>query len=277
MTKKAEIPDPGQLLIEAEGMPEVPAPEAAPRFEMNRRRAFGSVPGLIGKELDIPEADKIPELAKQNVQPQVIRAGLLGPQGRHSVNGIVLNPAEYQLVVRSPKSFLNSVQATTLKANQNIPNDVRLQEKELKSGKLALEAKAASHEVYLTTLAQEKDILSELLKWQRTPGFAHSTQIDIVSYANQAWNLTFRGMLQTLKHQHHLTAAEHIDMTNAMAHRLFRGPQRQRMEYWGGMLEVALEYTRAKNSLFTHRLHKVATQSGKLALNLEALYDEHGL
>lgn len=266
--------DPFQLPLEAEGMPESPHDEA--RFDPAQRRAFGSVPGLLGRELTIPPFERLNAVALRRVEPDAIKSGLLGREGGYAVDTVVLNPEEYTTVVRSPRSFQRSVQAKTVAANRSA-NEIRAKEKEIRSGHHAFENKADRHVTYIESLVEERAMLEELLEWQRTPGFARTSQIDIVALANRAWNLTFRGMLDALKNHYDLTVEEHSNMTNAMAHKLFRGPQRDRIAYWGEMLAVARDYNRAKTILFTNRQHKIARRSGELAVQLDELYEKHGI
>ncbi len=267
-------PDPNQLPLEAEGMPT--PPENPALFDPAQRRAFGSVPGLIGRNMTILPFERLNGEALQRVDPGAIESGLLGREGGYAVDGVVLNAEEYTTVVRNPRSFQSAVQARTVAVNRGA-NEIRAEEKALKSPQHAFEGKAPKHAAYIESLVEERAMLEELLEWQRTPGYARTTEIDIVSLANQAWNLTFRGMLSTLKDQYGLTNEQHIDMTNAMAYKLFAGPQNDRMAYWGGMLRVAQHYNRVKTILFVNRQHKIARHSGELAVQLGDLYAKHGI
>lgn len=274
MSAKIGETDPMQLPLEAEGMPQ-PAEDAA-RFNPDQRRAFGSVPGLIGKDLDIPAFERLDSDAVQKVEPAAIKWGLLGREGGYAVDGIVLNPEEYTLVVRSPRSFQRAVQAKTVAANRSV-NELRAKEKELRSGQHAFDGKSGKQAIYIDGLVKERAMLETLLERQRVPGFAHTSQVDIVALASQAWNLTFRGMLDTLKSQYDLNPEQHANLTNAMAYKLFRGPQRDKVAYWGEMLTVARDYNRAKTLLFVNRQHKIARQTGELAVQLSDLYQKHGI
>lgn len=261
-----------QLAFETEGMP-----AQEPLFNPEQRRAFGSVPTLLGKNMEIPAFHRLDANALARVEPAIIKRGLLGQEGRHAVDGIVLSPEEYEVVVRNPRSFQASIQAKTIAANKNLQNEARAKEKEIKSPKHAFEQKTDRHETVLASLTSERDMLTELLEWQKVPGYARTSQIDIVSLAGQAWNMTFRGMLHTLKDQHELTADQHIDLVNAMAYKLFRGPQNERMSYWGDMLRVARSYNQAKISLFNNRHRKITRYGGRLASQLDQHHDQHGI
>lgn len=266
--------DPMQPALDAEGMPS--APDNSARFDPSQRRAFGSVPGLIGKNMDIPPFERLNGEALRRVEPDTIEIGLLGREGGYAVDGIVLNAEEYTTIVRSPRGFQRAIQAKTVAANRHA-NETRATEKAIKSPLHAFDGKSPQHVTYIESLVEERAMLEELLEWQRTPGFARTSQIDIVALAGRAWNLTFRGMLDTLKDQYDLTNEQHIDMTNAMAYRLFKGPQRERIGYWGDMLRVAHHYNRAKTILFTNRQHKIARRSGELVVQLDDLYEKHGI
>lgn len=263
-----------QLALEAEGMP-VPQ-ESATRFDPSQRRAFGSVPGLLGKNMDIPAFERLNGEAVARVEPEVMLSGLLGREGGYAVDSVVLNAEEYTTVVRNPDSFRSAIQGRTVAANRST-GTLLAQEREIKSGKHAFESKADKHATYIDSLVGERAVLEELLEWQRVPGFSRTSQVDIVALAGRAWNITFRGMLDTLKDQYDLTPEQHIDLTNAMAYKLMRGPQRERIGYWGDMLQAALRYNRAKTILFTNRQHRIARQTGELAVQLSDLYEKHGI
>lgn len=263
---------PLQPSLEAEGMPELPER----RFDPAQRRAFGSVPGLLGRELDIPSFEQLDGLALERVSPRGLRRGLLGAEGRNAVDGVVLNAEEYTAIVRNVDSFQAAIQARTASASR-ANNPVRATEKVLLSGRESFEQKQHRQNAVLTGLRQEQATIDTLLEWQRVPGFSRTSQIDIVSLASQAYNGTFANMLRACKDQYELSPKEYADMQHALAYRLFRGPQNDRVANWGQVLEVAHSYTNAKASLFRTRQQKVQRASKRLVTDLENFYERHGI
>lgn len=263
-----------------EGMPE---PPSEPRFNPEQRRAFGSVPGLLGSKLEIPDFERLDTTALQRVSPLGLREGLglIANPGRprnlrHQVDGLVLSAAEYSAIVRSPSSFVAAVQAKTIAAG-NASNDVRLQEKELKSGYHSFRQKWTRQNKVLQGLQAERSTLKTLLEWQATPGYARSKEVNIVVLAGQAMNGTFHSMLKTLKEHHQLSPEEHIDMVDALSYRLYRGPQSERVANWGQTLLVADNYLSAKINLFGNRQHEVEERGFQLKNLLHEFNERHGI
>lgn len=261
-----------QLALQAEGMPEA----VELRFDPAQRRAFGSVPGLLGKNLTIPSFEHLDQTALDRVTPEGLRKGLLGPQNRNAVDGIVLSPDEYTVIVRSPASFQAAIQAKTAAAGKST-NEIRAAEKEMKSAKDSFEQKWRRQHEVIKGLEVEKETLQTLLEWQRVPGFSRTSEVDIVALTNQAWNGTISNMLKTYAIQHELSVKEQHDMVNALAFKLFRGPQTDRVAHWGETLEFARSYTGAKLSLFRQRQQKVVRFGKKLSTELNDFYKQHGI
>ncbi len=270
--------DPLQMPLEIDGMPEA----AGQRFDPAQRRAFGSVPTLLGAKLEVPKFEHLDGRALQRVTPENLRSGLglvsdnSKPHHRYSVDGLVLGADEYTAIVRSPGAFANAVQAKTIAAGK-ASNDVRLQEKEIKSGYESFRQKWDRQNKVLSGLGTERATLRTLLEWQRVPGYSRSSEVDIVVLASQALNGTFRGMLKTLKDSHQLPADDLVDMDNALAYRLFRGPQKERVKNWGGMLLVADNYVGAKINLFSSRQHEVERRGLQLRNQLHDFNEKHDI
>lgn len=274
MSASQPLPPFEQPALEAEGMPTLE--EDLSRFDPSQRRAFGSVPGLLGKGVDIPKFERLDGRALELVEPDRLRRGLLGPQDRYAVDGIVLNPEQYTAVVRDPQSFQDAIQAKTAAAARNA-NPVRAVEKELKSGREAFLGKWHKQRDVITGLEHEKEVLGTLLEWQRVPGFSRTSEIDIVALANEALHGTFTNMLRAYKEQHGLSTEEHHHMMQAMYYRLLRGPQRDRIANWGSMLQLANVYTGAVLNLFKGRQQRVVRFGTRLTHDLNDFYETHGL
>lgn len=263
-----------QLPLEAEGMPE-PTEDTA-IMHPSQRRAFGSVPGLLGKRLDIPPFERLDGEALERVEPVALRANLFDQEGRNAVDGIVLSSEQYTAIVRSPESFQSSIQAKTAAASRAV-NPVRAVEKELKSGRDAFRQKWHKQRDVIAGLDHERQVLRTLREWQQVPGFSRTSEIDIVALANEALHGTIANMLRAYKDQHELSPKEHHDMVNALYYRLFRGPQSERVENWGKTLEVADNYTTAVLYLFKGRQNRINRFGARLSQDLDDFYAKHGI
>lgn len=251
-------------------------PEIEERFNPKQRRAFGSIPGLIGKELDIPPFHRLEPLALERVQAKTLEQGLFGVSGGNAVNGLVLSAEEYEAIVRHAPSFQSSIQAKIQAANRTT-GDIRAKEKELRGVQSSLQNKTHRHNTVLQGLAGEELRLTKLAEWQRAPGYQKTNETEMRVLASDAWNGSFRHILQVLTDQHDLTPDEHNHMSNAMAHRLFRGPQRDRMEYWGQLLGVNLKYNRARRLLFENRARIIELETECTETKLTNFYKLHGI
>lgn len=252
------------------GMPEDPV--VLPRIDMQQRRAFGSVPGLLGRNIDVPPFERLDGLALQRVEPEALTRGLFGVEGNNAVDGLALNTAQYQALVRNKKAFADSIRNKTLAAN-TLTNDVRTREKELSSVRAALEQKQVRHQKVITGLEGEKKTLATLAEWQRTPGYWRTREPELRAMATAAWELSFTNILHVLKDQHELSPEAYVDMTQALAYRLTQGPQSDRMKYWGGMLGVALRYNSSVKALFSNRLNAIEYEKAKLDTKLDEFYE----
>lgn len=262
------------IQLPLDGMPE--APDTQPRFDLDKHRAFGSVPGLVGRNLEIPEFHRLDERAVTRVAPDAIERGLYGRADRYAVDGLVLSPEEYTGIIRNVPAFRSSISAKIAQANR-MTNGVRATEKELNGVQAALNNKKLVHENALVGLVNERSNLVQLQEWQRVPGFWRTDELTMRLKGNQAWNYTFRHIVDVLKDQHDLDANEHIDMMHAMAYKLFRGPQKERIEYWGKMLQLGVRYSSSRAALFTQRAHVIDDSIARLDKQLAQFHEKHGV
>lgn len=228
----------------------------SPRFNPSQHRAFGSVPNLLGKELTIAPFEHIPEQAWMRTDSAVLRLGLFSEKGAYQVNGLVLSPEYHEAIIRNQKSFLASTGSKTVSANR-LNNSQRQQEKYDKSQTEPLVSKHARHRVIIEDLKSQQANLSQLLEWQRTPGYWRTDETDLRVRTTQAWQQTFVGMLSNVKDNYGLSVEEKLDMEQAMAYRLFRGKQADRVAEWGGFLRLGADYTRSVRLLFEQSDRKI--------------------
>lgn len=273
MTRREDFPGTEADALPIEGLD---VADVLPRFDASQRRAFGSVPGLLGKNIDVPPLHRLNGLALQRVRPEVMRQGLYGVSGNNSVNGLALNTGQCEAIVRNHKSFSAAIRNKTLAANTT-SNDVRTREAELRSVAAALDSKRARHEAVLAGLENERSTLAKLAEWQKTPGYWRTREAELRVLATSAWEGSFTNMLKVVRDQHELTPEEHIDMANALAFRLTKGPQAERMRSWGGMLGLALDYNKSVGALFSTSMHHVTSNHEKLETKLDEFYEQHSI
>ncbi|MES2876660.1 MAG: hypothetical protein V4678_04285 [Patescibacteria group bacterium] len=230
--------------------------ETVPRFDPDQHRAFGSAPALLGKDFDVPQFERLSPEAWQRTESTTLRAGLYRPSGKYEVNGLALSPEYHEAIIRNQKAFVASTGAKTVAANR-LSHPERQQEKFDKSQTEPLMSKHARHQVIIDDLRTQQDNLETLLGWQRTPGFWRTDEVDLRLRATQAWQQTFLGMLRTLKDNYELTTNQELDMQQAAAYRLFRGPQSERVKQWGDYLNLGNDYTKGVRLLFEQSDRKI--------------------
>jgi hypothetical protein len=246
------------------------------RFNPSQRRAFGSVPGLLEGIVDIPEFHQLDALALRRVEPDTIRRGLFDVRGNLAVDGVALNPAQYKAIIRHQPSFLAAIRAGVMAASTH-DNDLRYQEKQYRSALASLDSKHVRHEKVLQGLSNEADNLQKLAAWQKAPGYARTNEMDLRVQVTQAWQGSFMNILSVLRDQHRLHPEEHSAMEQALAYRLFKGSQRDRMAAWGGMLDVSQTYNNAVTVLFEQSDRQIAKTHEELSGRLADFYDANGL
>lgn len=253
------------------------APSVEPRFDPDQYRAFGSVPTMLGKRIDVPPFERLDGLAWQRTEPAVLTQGLFGVEGNTAVNGLALGSEYYKAIIRNHDAFQASIRNTTQAANRQA-GDVRAREKELRSVAGALHSKQDRHEKILSGLETQRDVLATLSDMQRTPGYhRHLTETDMRLLATTAWDQSFMGMLKVLKDQHDLSNNDFIEMSQALSYRLLRGPQKERIRNWGDMLTLGTRYNRGVSTMFAHSLHTIERGRETLDHRLEEFYEANDI
>ena len=238
-----------------EGIPDVES--AHVRFDPKQHRAFGSVPKLLGEDLDIPDFERLDTRAWTLTDATTMRQGLYHPSGTFVVNGVSLSPEYYEQIIRSQRAFLAKTGGATIAANR-LANPELAVERFEKSQTKPLEAKHARHETIITGLQQQQKTLDTLLEWQRQPGYWRTSESELRILATSAWDQVLVGMLGVLKDNHGLDADEFLDMQHALGYRLFRDSQR--ISQWGEQLALGRDYTRSVRLLFQQSDAKILRQ-----------------
>lgn len=244
-----------------------------PVIDMDKFRAFGSIPRLLGSEISTLTFEQLDRRAWERTEPSVIEQGLFGREGGTAVNGLVLGSELYEAIIRNQDSFLASIAATTTKANRQTP-DPRAQEKNYHSQIASLVNKQSRHENIIADLERRQEILLTFQDMQRTPGYhKRISELELRVMATTVWESVFVGMLRALKDQYDLSNNEIIEMEQALSYRLLKADkagknsQNERMANWGKMLRLGNRYTGAAKSLFTRS--KTLVERGR-----EGLEDE---
>ena len=259
------------LEIEAE------ASVAEPRFNPDQYRAFGSVPTMLGKRIEVPPFERLDGLAWQRTEPAALAQGLFGVEGNTAVNGLALGSDFYKAIVRNHDAFQASIRNTTQAANRQT-GDVRAREKELRSVAAALRSKQERHEKILSGIAAQQEGLEKLIDMQKTPGYHRRlTEVDVRMLAATAWDQSFMGMLRVLKDQHDLTNNDLIEMSQALSYRLLRGPQKDRVQNWGSMLALGSRYNRNVATMFGHSLRTITRGQEELEQRLGEFYEANNI
>ena len=273
MTKREDFPGIEEDALPLEG---IDVQTVLPRFDASQRRAFGSVPSLLGKEIDVPAFHRLSEVALRRIEPENLQAGLYGAEGNNAVNGLALTTRQYEVIIRNHRAFNAAIRNKTLAANMST-NELRKREKELRSVHGSLVNKEQRHEGVLDGLGQERQTLTKLADWQRTPGYWRTREAELRMLATSAWEGSFLNILKVLQDQHELPPEDYIDMTQALAYRLTKGPQNERMAHWGGMLGVSLKYNKSVTALFSTSAHKIISDKAQLEKKLNEFYEQSGL
>ncbi len=266
---KSAEPFPGALPLEG-----LEVPRAA--LEPERRRAFGSVPRLLGVNLELTL--QLTAADKAHATAENLQSALYGAEGQ-SVNGLVLNPAEYSAILIHATSFEERLGARAERAHAH-SNPIRRAEAKIDAPLHAYRDRGGlldKHIGVVAGLSTEVAKLAELAKYIRVPGYALTTEAKMRLLTTYAWEHSFDNLLRVAANQQHWTLRERHGATEAMAARLFSGPQTERVGYWGEITGLARTYASQKRALFTQRQHQVETRIMLLNQQRDAFDATHGI
>ena len=251
--------------------------EAKPRFDPDQFRAFGSVPRLLGSQINVLKFEQLDSRAWEQTSPEILEQGLFGVEGGTAVNGIVLGAEFYEAIIRNHNSFLASVHAKTANANR-LGTDPRVQEKLYRSQAASLKNKHERHDKIISGLEDRKETLATLIDMQRTPGYhKRISEVDIRTMATTAWEGVFMGMFHALKDQYDLSNEDMIEMERALSYRLLGGPQADRIENWGKMLKLGSRHTNGMWAMFRQSRNAIEKRQGRIEEELEDFYRTNGI
>lgn len=266
---KSPEPFPGALPFEGLDVPR-------PVFEPERRRAFGSVPRLLGVNLELRL--QITAADKAHATVENLQSTLYARDGQ-SVEGLVLNPAEYAAILIHAATFEARLGARA-ETHHADSNPIRRAEAKIDAPLHAYRDRGGlldKHIGLVATLAAETEKLAELAQYIRLPGYAQTTEAKLRLLATYAWEHSFDNLLRVAANQQDWTLRERHGATEAMAARLVSGPQTERVGYWGEVTGLARTYASQKRVLFTQRQHQVETRIKLLSQQRDAFDATHGI
>lgn len=243
----------------------IPIGEAPQRPDYNSRNAFGRAVSTAYWGIDERTfADIIPG-TEELVETSELQKGLFAREGLTVVNGVALNPQEYEAIVRHPGAFAKAVINKALRANTNEPDLDTRKAKAERAAMHALEGKQPTLQDMRVGLINEEVILRRLSAEARSPGYAHMSEKQMRQLLGYVWVYTFGNMLYVNSLNKDWDSAKLESANLALMQRLLTGPQRQRVGNWRQMLELASKYNRARQGLTGNRLFLVGQRAGKLA------------
>ena len=267
----SKSPEPMPGAIPFDGMANMPR-----RFEPTRRRAFGSMPRLLGVDLELHMDLSTTDFDR--VESDYITESLYTDKGR-SVNGLALNPQEYGVLFRSQQTFENAIVARASTPHA-LSHPLRHDEVKLTAPLHAYQDDGGlleKHQLAVHGFTDEVTNLNELRGYIKARGFAHTTEARLRQVATYAWEKTFTNILYVLGDQRRLEPRDRHANAEAMATKLFAGAQSERVAYWGVMSTLAERYTNAKRLLFTQRQHVIESRIDVLTKERDQFYATHGL
>lgn len=266
---KSPEPFPGAMPFEGLEVPRAP-------FNPEQRRAFGSVPRLLGVNLELDL--QLSAADKSHVTFDYLRESLYSKEGQ-SVDGLALNPAEYSTILINPPTFEKRIGAQAENAHK-YSNPLRREEAKLNAPLHAYRYPNGlldSHRVIVAALTTETTALAELKSYIGARGYALTTEARIRELATYTWQNSFDNLLRVNANQRNWSPRELHGAVEAMAKYLFTGPQNERVGYWGGLTDLASTYAKQKRVLFTLRQHMIESRIKAIEKQRDEFYTEHGL
>ncbi|MEO8104964.1 MAG: hypothetical protein ABI602_01370 [Candidatus Saccharibacteria bacterium] len=245
-------------------------------FAPERRRAFGSVPRLLGVNLEL--SLQVNRADKAHATTENLQSALYGRVDQ-AVNGLVLNPAEYSVILINASSFEDRLGARAEAAHAH-SNPIRRAEAKIDAPLHAYRDPGgllAKHIGQVASLTAETDKLAELAAYIHVPGYAQTTESNLRLLATYAWEHSFDNLLRVAANRQDWTLRERHGAAESMAARLASGPQTQRVGYWGELTGLALNYANRKRALFTQRQHLIETRIKLISQQRDVFDSTHGI
>ena len=272
MTPRKQPPVEVQGQMPLDGMPVVEP--SVQRFDPNRRRAFGSVPGLLREVTDysaIVESRDVPHLL-----PQYLEESLYGLPGQQVVDGLALNSIEYSSILIHKPTFVGRIAARAAAARTE-SNPIRQEEVVVSAPLHALERVHERHTRIVKNYSIEADRLQRMKEYARTPSYARTNETTLRILGTEILTGSFHNLLDVVALQRGWSDPEIKGARQLLARRLFEGPQRDRVGNWRVMLGGTIQYTDRKKALFTQRLHVIESGIAEQTKILLEFYAKHDI
>ncbi len=269
----------GRRTAEAEtALPEMPAEVteehvATARYEPARRRAFGSAPNLIQRDID-PTVEVEPRHIAA-LQPANLRAALYG-RGAKVVDGVALNVHEYKAIVLNIPTYVEKAVAGTEKKHQ-LSNPIRAEEASLCARIGVLDRLDASHNTALEGLRSDWNLVHKVRGFARQPGYSRADELTMRALVTAAWNGPIANMLKVVGAQQKWSADDQRAVDEALLRSLLYAPHNARLGNWRNILSVTEEYIGEKGVVFNGRSTSINLRRTDLQNKLAAFYEKNGL
>lgn len=171
-----------------------------------------------------------------------------------TLRGIALNATEYGMLARHPQRLAETAEQRSLK-DKDIDDTV------IATGKRAeihaLENKTEVMTAHAAKLAGQREMIKELQREAKKPGFAHKSPERMKELMSAAW-IEFTGMLDVVHIQRDWNDDTRKRAEAALIHHLTQGSQRDRVAHWQSMIHLADGYLGARLYLFMARNKETA-------------------
>jgi hypothetical protein len=231
--------------------------EQLPGFEkaidLSSRNAFGRVPKSEYFGIDPHEFDDVSDKDRAYADVEYcFTRRLYGGTSGLVVDGLALNPGEYEAIVRSPSAFAVAIAARTTNARILDGNIQRREEAVSRSVGHAITSKRERAVLVIKGLEAEQAALQKLLKEMKSPGYAHMSEADMRILAETA-RTSFDNLLDVVGRQAGWSPEQRKRAERAMNARLFDSDYRQSFAYWKKLTTVAERYVGQKINLFKRK------------------------
>lgn len=214
--------------------------------------AFGgfvkpSLYGIFGEH----NLENLTEAEKSWMTAEKLRELVLSPQqnDRFLVDDVSLNTYEYNLIARSPSQLGKFASARVL--HDNDLDDLRVKASN-RAPIHVFEQKIAGMQAHGEKLNDRKNMLRELQKEVKTPGYAHKTPERMSQLIAAVWN-EFMVMLDVIHLQRDWDDNKRQRAESALIGYLNQGAQRQRVANWSNALGVVDNYLTQRILLFRRK------------------------
>ncbi len=233
----------------------------------NSRIAFGRV--VMPYFFDLKPAnykDIDPRMVRAVSLPNFLPYLLPVSGGKYAVDGVALNSAEYERIIRYPAAFGRNVSNKTYLSRAQDANTARRTEKAGKSSTRALENKVPKMVATLTGIEQEHQTIVSLQEQAKHPGYAHKYARDMLSWAAMTHDITFARILEVAGREKGWTS-EQADLARRSLDVALFFDTEGRVRAWREGLDVAETYGHQREVLFQNRIDRVNAGLAMVAMD----------